>query len=270
MISFSQWLEALKRQGYSEPKARSKIAHDVVLMAMEKSGLKRNATIKGGVVMSDLTGDIRRATMDMDVDLVRYSLDDARIARFIERLNCLEGIDIVRVGQIAELRQRDYRGKRVRLSITDSERFAVQTKIDFGVHTKKELAQPERGFKISLDDRQAKLPANSIEQVFAEKLKSLLIFGTRSGRAKDVFDMCHLATVVDGEKLGFALKVFVFGDSAMRERDINDIVKRLDNIFRSRIFMGKLRKTDANWLDIPPEAATDKILSFIKSLAQNW
>ena len=68
MVSFNSWLDSLVAVGYNEPKARSRIAHDVVLMAMEKSGLARNVTIKGGVVMSDITDDVRRATMDMDMD----------------------------------------------------------------------------------------------------------------------------------------------------------------------------------------------------------
>lgn len=64
MVSFNSWLDSLVAVGYNEPKARSRIAHDVVLMAMEKSGLARNVTIKGGVVMSDITDDVRRATMN--------------------------------------------------------------------------------------------------------------------------------------------------------------------------------------------------------------
>ena len=44
MVSFNSWLDSLVAVGYNEPKARSRIAHDVVLMAMEKSGLARNVT----------------------------------------------------------------------------------------------------------------------------------------------------------------------------------------------------------------------------------
>ena len=111
MVSFNSWLDSLVAVGYNEPKARSRIAHDVVLMAMEKSGLARNVTIKGGVVMSDITDDVRRATMDMDVDLIRYSLDDDKIDEFIGRLNCIEGVMIERTGEIVELQHRDYHGK---------------------------------------------------------------------------------------------------------------------------------------------------------------
>ena len=74
MISFAEGIAALEAVGYANAPAMAKLAHDIVLKAMEKSGFARNVTIKGGVVMSSLTGDIRRATMDMDVDFVRYGI----------------------------------------------------------------------------------------------------------------------------------------------------------------------------------------------------
>jgi hypothetical protein len=36
-------------------------------------------TIKGGVVMRSITGNVRRATQDMDIDFIRYSLSDESI-----------------------------------------------------------------------------------------------------------------------------------------------------------------------------------------------
>ena len=88
MISFADGIATLEAAGYANAPAMAKLAHDIVLKAMEKSGFARNVTIKGGVVMSSLTGDIRRATMDMDVDFVRYGLTDENIDRLILRANC--------------------------------------------------------------------------------------------------------------------------------------------------------------------------------------
>lgn len=33
-------------------------------------------TIKGGVVMRSLSGEIRRATQDIDLDFIRYSISE--------------------------------------------------------------------------------------------------------------------------------------------------------------------------------------------------
>ena len=41
-------------------------------MALSKGTLNRNVTIKGGVVMRSKTGNVRRATQDLDIDFIRY------------------------------------------------------------------------------------------------------------------------------------------------------------------------------------------------------
>ena len=68
----------------------------------------RNVTIKGGVVMRSLTGNVRRATQDMDLDFIRYSLSESSIREFIEKLNCLDGITITIAGDIEELSQQEH------------------------------------------------------------------------------------------------------------------------------------------------------------------
>ena len=79
MPSFAGRIAALEAAGYSNAAAMAKLAHDVVLKAAESCGLRENLAIKGGVVMSSVTGDVRRATMDMDIDFVRYGLSDENI-----------------------------------------------------------------------------------------------------------------------------------------------------------------------------------------------
>ena len=54
-------IEKIKASGYNEQNAQSKLGQDIVLNAIADSGMARNATIKGGVVMRSITGDARRA-----------------------------------------------------------------------------------------------------------------------------------------------------------------------------------------------------------------
>ena len=56
-------------------------------------------------------------------------------------MNCLEGIKISRNGKIEELKQQDYSGKRVYITIEDLEGNQVKSKIDLGVHNRLELEQ---------------------------------------------------------------------------------------------------------------------------------
>lgn len=163
MLSLAEKISALEAEGYAQAPARTKLAHDVVLKAMERCGFADNVTIKGGVVMSGITGDIRRATMDMDVDFVRYGLTDENIDRWIRRLNCLEGIRIERSGDIADLRHQNYQGKRVYLDITDSAGVVVSTKLDIGVHVHGQMEQRPMRFALVLGESPATLQANTRE-----------------------------------------------------------------------------------------------------------
>ena len=54
--------------GYSELLAEARVCQDIVLKAIYKSSMNRNVTIKGGIVMRSITGDVRRATRDIDLD----------------------------------------------------------------------------------------------------------------------------------------------------------------------------------------------------------
>lgn len=192
MVNLQQLIDEEMQKGYSGDNASAKICQDIVLKAISESSLKRNVTVKGGVVMRSKTNNIRRATQDMDIDFIRYSLSDESIDNFIDKMNCLDGVSIERTGTITELKQQDYHGKRVFVIISDTNGNRIRSKIDFGVHKRLEIAQEEYCFDIAYDDEGASLLINTNEQMFSEKLRSLLKFGTFSTRYKDIFDMYYL------------------------------------------------------------------------------
>ena len=134
MANLEEMAAAFRNEGYSEINAEARVCQDIVLSAIAKSSLSRNVTIKGGVVMRSITGNIRRATQDMDLDFIRYSLSEPSIRAFIDKLNCLDGITIQITGAIEELSQQEYRGKRVYVTLSDDEGHSFMSKIDLGVH----------------------------------------------------------------------------------------------------------------------------------------
>ena len=73
--------------GYSEENAQAKVCQDLILIWLSKSSLSRNATIKGGVVMRSISNNVRRATQDLDIDFIRYSLSDDSIKTFLLKRN---------------------------------------------------------------------------------------------------------------------------------------------------------------------------------------
>ena len=61
------------------------------MLAIAKSGLKTSSTIKGGVVMSHVTADVRRTTMDMDIALV-YENRKCQVQTKAELLDILKDV----------------------------------------------------------------------------------------------------------------------------------------------------------------------------------
>ena len=114
MKSLKEQISELQVRGYSEVLASAKVVHDVVLLAISRSGFKANGTLKGGVVMSALTKDIRRATLDMDLDFVHHPITDTGVKRFVARLaKSIPEVTLSIQGQVKDLRHADYKGKRI-------------------------------------------------------------------------------------------------------------------------------------------------------------
>jgi len=266
MIELLELIEEEKNNGYSEANASAKVCQDLLLKGISNSTLSRNVTIKGGVVMRSKTKNVRRATQDLDIDFIKYSLSDSSIDLFIEKLNNIEGIKFIRIGNIEELSQQDYRGKRVIIKIMDMTGYELISKIDLGVHKKFEISQEEYCFDISFTEDGASLLINSSEQMFVEKLRSLLKFGPASTRYKDIYDMYYLMTHINLDQLQICLESYIYYDDGMRENNINDIIKRVKMTFDTKIYQKRIRTSDKKWIDESIEDIFKAIINFLESL----
>lgn len=265
MNNLEEMAEKYRNIGYSERNAAARVCQDVVLKAIAQSNLGRNVTIKGGVVMRSITGNVRRATEDLDLDFIRYSLQDDSIREFVSKLNCLDGIKIEIIGnKIEQLSQQEYNGKRVCIIIKDSDGNFIESKIDLGVHANMKIEQDKYCFDVCMDDEGVSLLINSCEQIFAEKLRSLLRFGPLSTRYKDIFDFCYLIDHVDVSRLIECIKVYIIDEPTMREKNMDDIRKRVLLTFSNRRFKTNVERSgDRNWLQINVEVAFKMIQNFL-------
>ena len=267
MANLEELAAQVKNEGYSEVNAEAKVCQDIVLKAISQSSLSRNVTVKGGVVMRSITGNVRRATQDMDLDFLRYSLSETAIRAFVEKLNCLEGITITITGDIEELSQQEYRGKRVYVTLSDDTGHSFLSKIDLGVHKQVQIEQDEYCFDVCLDDVGASLLINSKEQIFTEKLRSLLRFGPLSTRYKDIFDLCYLSDHLDNAKFRQCMDTYIFKDPGMRETDMKAVMNRVNRTFSDRLYRRNIERAGrANWIGIKTSDALEKIRGFLDSL----
>lgn len=265
-MTIQEMIDKAVADGYSAENAEAKVCQDIVLKGIADSSLSRNATIKGGVVMRSLSKNARRATQDLDIDFIKYSLEDESVQRFIQKINCVSGIIIELTGEIKELKQQDYRGKRVFVKITDETGDSITSKIDFGVHRLMELSQEEYCFDIAFSKEGACLLINTKEQMFTEKLKSLLRFGTISTRYKDIFDIWYLSKTINKAALKNSIRLMIFEDEKMREKSMQDILQRVEEVLTDNDYVKTLKKSGKNWTDKDDDDVILETIQYIKAL----
>lgn len=268
-MNLNDMVELEIKNGYGDASAQSKVCQDIILKAISDSDLAGNITIKGGVVLRSKSGDVRRATQDLDLDFIRYSLEDKSIDRFIIKLNCIKGITIRRIGEIEELKQQDYHGKRVFVQISDNYGNEIGSKLDLGVHTHLDIKQEEYCFDIAFDESGANVLINTNEQMFTEKLRSLLRFGPNSTRYKDIYDMFFLSKKIDYMKMAGCIKEYIIDDLEMRENSIEDILKRLKRAFNDENYMKKAEMTKSKWMEEDVGTVTNGIMECLTNLLKD-
>lgn len=259
-----------QNEGYSYDDARSKVCQDIILSKISRSPYINNVTIKGGVVMHNISKDKRRATRDIDLDFIKYSLEDNQIRKFISGLGKVkDGITLEIVNdEISELRQQDYKGKRLELKLNDNYNNSIVIKLDLGVHKNVDIEQEELAFSLDVLNENVVLLANSKEQIFVEKLKSLLVFGRASTRYKDILDFYFLIneTNLDKGKTYLLINDYIFLNDTLEYYNMNDIYSELKEILSSSRYIKNFDNIKNNWLELPVDEVVESLLNFIGSL----
>lgn len=256
----------IKQEGYSEANAQAKLCQDIIIKAISQSSLNRNVTIKGGVVMRSLSGNVRRATQDIDLDFIKYSISEESIRMFVNKLNCLNGISLKIDAPIEELKHQDYKGKRAHIEVSDDQGNVLTAKVDIGVHKDLDVEQEEYCFDVCFQEDSASVLINSKAQMITEKLKSLMRFGTRSTRYKDVFDICYLSDAVDMEQLRYCIQKYIFDDPTISVFDYPEMQKRAERILKNNTYKMQIERSRKNWLDLSVDEVMEKNLAFINSI----
>ena len=149
----------------------------------------------------------------------------------------------------------------------DDTGHSFSSKIDLGVHKNVQIEQDEYCFDVCMDDEGASLLINSKEQIFTEKLRSLLRFGPLSTRYKDIFDLCYLIDYVDQERLKVCLRTYIFQDPQMRENNINEVRSRVKRTFQNRLYRSNVQNADkSNWLRIKASIVFQRITEFLENI----
>ena len=103
--------------------------------------------------------------------------------------------------------------------------------------------------------------------MITEKLKSMVRFGSRNTRYKDVFDICYLSERVNLDQLRECIEKYIFEDETLRNvSDMKAVIRRIERMFTDPAYLNGLRSSGKNWLDISDDEVIEKDLAFIKSI----
>lgn len=196
MNSLQECIDEYIKNGYTRDYAISKVCQDIILNRISNSQYSNRMTIKGGVVMFHLTQNIRRATIDIDMDFINMSIATDNIVKIFMELGNLDNIDSFKLNinkdNIEKLAHQDYHGKRLIVTISDNYNKSFCIKMDIGVHKHIDILQDTILLDSKIIDGNINFLANPKEQIFVEKLVPLLKFGPLSTRYRDVFDLYWL------------------------------------------------------------------------------
>lgn len=253
-------------KGMTSNQAENYACQEIILNKISKSLIANNVLIKGGVVMFNMTRNLRRATSDLDFDFIRYDISESSIREFVGLLNKTEPLNyLIKIYKIEPLRQEDYQGKRVWTIISDKTR-SIKFKLDIGVHTLLGIEQNNCCFYFD-DENQITLKVNPPEQIFAEKLYSLAKHGALSTRFKDIYDMYFFIEqkMLNKNVLKDCIKLLLI-NSNNNIKTLEDILENVSTIFEDKQYLDIFEKSSDKWLDIDNRILFKTILDYLYSI----
>lgn len=245
--------------------ATNYVGQQIILNKIAKSSVADKVLIKGGVVIFNMTHNLRRTTSDLDFDFIRYDISDSSIKKFIQLLNKYDSNYKVSFLDINKLRQEDYKGKRVFVEIKDSS-TSIKFKLDIGVHTLFGIEQTTTCFCFA-NGENVILKINPPEQIFAEKLYSLAKHNVLSTRYKDIFDMYYFIRqdLLDRKIVRKCIELLTL-TQINGLRSIEDVCNNVNMTFEDKQFKEKFKLNKDRWIDEDDLIIFSAILDFIYSI----
>ena len=251
MNSLQECVNEYIKNGYTRNYAISKVCQDIIISRIYNSKYSKKITIKGGVVMFHLTHNIRRATIDIDMDLINMSIATDNIVNIFMELGKLNNIDGFKLkidkNKIEELSHQDYHGKRLTVIISDKYNKHYNIKLDIGVHKHIDILQDILLLDTKIIDGNVSFLANPKEQIFVEKIVPLLKFGPLSTRYRDIFDLYWLITKgnINKKQILNYMKILIF-NTDIEIKNINDVSNIINLVLSEDIFIKNLYNNN-NW-----------------------
>lgn len=244
--------------------ARAHAASDLFLYYTSQSKFKNNVTLKGGVLIYNLTGNTRRTTRDLDIDFIHYPMDEKSVDNFLNEISKNQD-DIIfkRKSVLKQLSHDDYRGNGFKIEIIDKQE-KLELSIDVGVHTYSVMEQKEIILGSSIDGKGKIVLTNSVEQIVLEKIFATYRLGLGSGRYRDIDDIYYF---ISNEKLDHKVfKRYLEVLLKVKKITLDELIGRLEDVFSDSDFIKNHDASNKKWSNVNVKTMSKTIISFLDSI----
>lgn len=176
------------------------------------SRFRKHFVLKGGFLIASILGIGSRSTMDIDATVRDFSVNSENVSKVFKEI-C--GVDIAdrlsfAFGRIEEIREKDdYLGLRVFIECHYG-KINVPLTVDLTTGDTIIPQEVDYMYKCVFDDRAIPVLAYPLENVFAEKLDTIVSRGVANTRTRDFYDVYMLYALkkdeIDFETLRIALE----------------------------------------------------------------
>ncbi len=261
-------IKSYQNQGFKLANAETKVCQDLFMYKLSKSKYASCITFKGGTVMYEITKESRRATKDLDVDVINLSIAEETITKIVNEIgkkdNETKTSFRVLKNKTEDLKHRSYKGKRFYLEFKDQKGDKLELALDVGVHKHSEIKQTSLVFDIFESGRKVSLLVNPIEQMIVEKTSSIIDFGIFTTRIKDFYDLYYLINYQEYEKELIVETIIRMYINTNKVNGLEEYNNKIQEILSSPTIKTKMGTN--NWLDVGNEEVLSSLKTFFDSL----
>ena len=182
-----------------------------LLLRLEKSPHADKFILKGGLLVSSMTGVMQRTTMDMDTTVVGMDMDESTVTAVVREICSIDVNDEMnyifeRVEPIREIDE--YANWRAHLRVRYG-KLDAPIKIDITTGDRIVPGQTVYAYPLMFDGGWVRVLSYPIETVLAEKFETVVSRGVANTRGRDFYDIHALLRtkrdVINGETLAMAV-----------------------------------------------------------------
>lgn len=182
-----------------------------LLLRLEKSPYADKFILKGGLLVSSMTGVMQRTTMDMDTTVVGMDMDESTVTAVVGEICLIDVNDEMnyifeRVEPIREIDE--YANWRAHLRVRYG-KLDAPIKIDITTGDRIVPGQTVYAYPLMFDGGWVRVLSYPIETVLAEKFETVVSRGVTNTRGRDLYDIHALLRtrrdVINEETLAMAV-----------------------------------------------------------------